>query len=317
MAECSVLDDLFDRDLAGSDQDRLDPSAPDPDGVDPTDLDPTDGDPADDDPTDDDPAEGGPEPAEAVPGSRSRVLRTGLVGTVIAVATLALALPVRGLVSGGTAFEIRRLPGDTVSVRIVDPDVPASEMTEQLRKAGLDVSVSTLSASPQLVGAWLPDAFFTRVPAEAVEPVVQQLEGYVRTLEIPATVRGPMRLAVAVAPRGSRMPQVVGRRNVLAPGGALACRGLSGAVPETAAEQLRALGYTPVFVGGTKLDSPTLDRVPSGSRVVAGYVEEITPATVRLVLDEPGSRHYRSRIGLGFPPSAMRGDVPADSGCPG
>lgn len=297
MAECSVLDDLFDPDLTDSDRDRVDPSVPDP--------------------AEADPAGGDPGTPVAARGPRSRMLWAGMIGTVVAAGTLALALPVRGLVGGGTAFEIRRLPGDTVTVRIVDPGVPASEMTEQLRRAGLDISVSTLPASPQLVGTWLPDGFFTQLPTGTVEPVVDQLEGYVRTLEIPATVRGPMRLAVAVAPRGSQEAQALGRRNVLAPGGLLACRGLSGAVPETAAEQLRALGYTPIFVGGTKLDSPALDRVPSGSRVVAGYVEEITPTLVRLVLDEPGSKRYRSRIGLGFPPSAAGGDVPVDSTCSG
>jgi hypothetical protein len=124
-----------------------------------------------------------------------------------------------------------------------------------------------------------------------------------------------VRLAVAVAPELAGNPRRWGRRNALAPGGIMAFRGLSGAVPVQARRGCARLGLTPLFAPNRVGLSGVGPGAQSRHRVVAAYVEESPEdGAARLAARAPSGTG--KRIGAGFPASAVRRGRGRRLGCP-
>lgn len=258
---------------------------------------------------------GGAGSSSDVPPRRRGARWMVLVALALTTATVALAVPGRGIVGGQVpAFDVQRR-GKTVAIRILNPGASAGAMTRQLQGEGLALTVSTRRASPQLVGTWVGQRASARVPRQVVASVREQTSGYPLTLEVPARFPGTIALEVGVASGRSGAPEVFDRRNALAPGGLLACRGLSGADPLRAADYLRDNGYAPVLVTGGRTDSPALWAPPPGARVVAAYLDDVGPTMVRLRVAERGDKNYRELLGAGFAPSQRQGRSVRDPDC--
>lgn len=248
--------------------------------------------------------------AEAVRPTPRRVPRRAFPAVASAAVLTAgafLALS-SGSEQGGTAFAMTPAAGGKVAVRVVDSDVSAKAMTAQLRAAGLDVTVETMPASPQLVGTWLYVSSDGSVPDALHDEVFDQTRGYTATLELPASIPGGLVLGVGRAPRDGEAVAVSGRRNALAPGGLLHCDRLSGVAPDTALSRLTAAGYTVTWAGGA---APA-----RGSRVTLAYVSDTAPKTVEVTALAPGDARYDAQSWLGFAPSARATGDRGYDGCP-
>lgn len=248
-------------------------------------------------------------PAEVSSGRsrRRRSLLAGLtlLGTATAAAVAAVALSLSGPAgTGHAAFAIQRVSGTTVSVHIVSTAAEAGEMTAQLQEKGLDVTVDTIPASPQLVGTWLTASFSEDVPEPVVERVLAQVpNGYTTTVELPVTFDGEIRLGVGRAPAAGEELQVLGMRNALAPGARLGCLHATGGEPARVQQAAEQLGYTVTWADG---DTPELITVPgagAGRRTAAAFIDDARPGEVRLVAATPGSRRYDGRSRMGYSPA--------------
>lgn len=258
-----------------------------------------------------------PERSEWTTGPRKaaarkpRRLRTRMPRSVVggvAVTVLALVAFIVVSVSGGegghgsAAFAIAPVPDGNVSIRVLDSDVSARAMTAQLHERGLHIGITALPVSPQLVGTWVGAGGTADLPAELLRSVQDQTQGYVVTLEVPASFPGSLSLAVGRAPHHGEAVAVSGARNALAPGGLLACEGLSGAEPASAAERLTELGYTVEWSTGPT-GNQSLPAAPPGTRVTEAIVEDDEPH-VRLVVASPSDeRSYDAQRWRGFAPS--------------
>ncbi|MDQ1711007.1 MAG: hypothetical protein QOE45_457 [Frankiaceae bacterium] len=211
--------------------------------------------------------------------------------------------------AGGTAFAMERVAGGTIAVRVVDSDVSARAMTRQLRAAGVDVRVETMPASPQLVGTWLYVGNDGHVPDSVYYAIVAQTHGYVATIEVSASLPGGLVLGVGRAPHRGEGVQVSGRRNALAPGGALYCTRLPGVAASVAAAHLATDGYAVRWADG---------KVPAaGTRIAAAYVSDDAPKTVVLSALSPSDSRFGPQSWLGFTPSARAdADRGYSAGCP-
>jgi hypothetical protein len=264
--------------------------------------------------------------------------RVGLAATAVATATAAVFV---GLTAGSgpgrlgpTAFAVTPEPDGVVAIHIVNTQASADEMTRQLRAKGLHIKVATMTASPSLVGTWLYNGATADVPASVQASVTNQRQGYAATIEVPASFPGTLTLGVGITPRPGQKVDVAGLRNALAPGGPLACRGLSGASPATAAKTLASLGYTidywttkmPIFPANAPASrSGVVTEPPPGSRVTQVWVhdwsgQDITNTDltrehhVIVQILPPDAPQYPFDVWLGFAPSLRTGD-PATAGC--
>jgi hypothetical protein len=249
------------------------------------------------------------------PGGRwSRYgLRYGLPGGVlIAGAVVGLVLAMSPATAPGgpatsTALRIERVSQATVAVRIVDNRASAEAMTRQLHAQGLNVTVDTLAASPQLVGVWVGAGYSAQVPRPVAETIDSQLSGYTATVELPASFSGEITLSAGRAPGAGEQPTVIGQVNALSPGGRLGCLQASQGQPQQVRRQVEAYGYTVTWADGDDPDTAALSAPRPGQRVVTGYIDDAVPAVVRLVTAVPGSTRYEARSRLGYSPGQWAG----------
>jgi hypothetical protein len=253
------------------------------------------------------------------------------VATAGAFAGLAVITGPAGL--GPTAFAVSPEPHGVVAIHIVSTKASAEQMTRQLRSKGLHIRIATEPASPALVGTWIGVGADGRVPMSVVDEVGNQTEGYAATLEVPVSFPGTLVLDVGVPPRPGQQINVAGLRNALAPGGPLACNGLSGAKPANAAKTLTALGYSidywttrqPQLPGRTPAQSGVVHTPPAGSRVTQVWVHDwvgdhwtdVDPSRERHVIvqvQSPTAATYPYTVWQGFAPSLRTGS-PASAGC--
>jgi hypothetical protein len=205
-------------------------------------------------------------------------------------------------------------------------------MTRQLQAKGLNIKIATMAASPALVGTWVGVGSDGTLPMSVADKV--NLDGYGATLEVPASFRGLLILSVGVPPKPGEPINVAGLRNALAPGGPLACHGLSGAKPEDAEKTLTSLGYTidywttrlPTFRAGVTPEQDGVIAVPPpGTRVTQVWVHDwigtrwdnVDPTrehNVVVQVQAPSAATYSYTIWQGFASSLRTGD-PATAGC--
>jgi hypothetical protein len=233
---------------------------------------------------------------------------------------------------GPTAFAVTPQPHGVVAIHIVNTQASADEMTRQLQAKGLNIKIATMAATPALVGTWVAVGSDGTLPDSVAEKV--NLDGYAATLDVPASFPGLLILDVGVAPKPGQPINVAGLRNALAPGGPLACHGLSGAKPEDAEKILASLGYTidqwttrqPTFRPGvTPEQSGVVAVPPPGTRVTQVWVhdwigtrwDDIDPSrehNVVVQVQAPKAATYTYAIWQGFA-SSLRTGNPATAGC--
>jgi hypothetical protein len=215
---------------------------------------------------------------------------------------------------GPTAFAVTPAPHGQVSIRVVSTQASAEQMTDQLHRKGIDISVTTIPAVPALVGVWLTYGSATAIPAKLVQHLDQYVLGKSVTIVLPANVKGA-EFDIGRATKPGEAPVVGGFRNALSPGAPLACKSLSGTTPAAAQTILTSLGYT--ITGWTTsfnpIISPRLSELPAG-RVTEAFIDDLNGREVEDVL--PGREHdvivqvtpktstdYAMRIHQGFSPT--------------
>lgn len=100
-----------------------------------------------------------------------------------------------------TAFTVNHVPGDMVTIKIVDSAASAQEMTKQLRSQGLDITVNTMSSTAQETGHWVLASFSGQVPESVSDAVSAQARRQPATITVPAAFPGSLTLVVAVKSR--------------------------------------------------------------------------------------------------------------------
>jgi hypothetical protein len=158
-------------------------------------------------------------PVRSWQGWRGRAL-VGAVTTTCAVVAVTLVVTLSGPAGNApAAFAFQRVSQTTVAVRIVDSTVDAGEMTAQLHKQGINVTVDAVPVSPQVVGTWVSVSFSADVPASVRDAVREQVpNGYTATVDLPTSFKGAIRFGVGRDTESGEDPQVVAQRNALAPG---------------------------------------------------------------------------------------------------
>jgi len=247
--------------------------------------------------------------------------RTRLVVAAVTVAALTTAVSVYANTGGGptghgpAAFAFEKLPDGPVRIRIVDTEVSAQEMTQQLHAQGLNISVVTIPASPQVVGDWV-EATFTGGSDPADEQAVsEQMAGDAPAVTIPPGLfRRGVTLTIGRAPRRGEAWTVGGVRNALRPGGPLYCLHLAGASPAAAEEALTAAGYTVHFTAHQWrvpiVGTPT-GRVTSAWLwdPMLGGIGAGTSTDIFVQIMDPNSTTYQANLHYQWPASTA--DYPA------
>jgi hypothetical protein len=240
------------------------------------------------------------------------------VAVIAGAAFTAMALTGGPTGAGATAFAVARLPHGKVSIRVVSTAASAKQMTDQLHAKGLDIFVTTVPATPQLVGTWVSMSTSQDFSPALAKDLVSQALSHSVTLDVPAHFTGSLGLSLAVAPSSGEQPEVAGLRNALAPGAPLACSGLSGTGPDHAAAVLERRGYTVLgFTTGVGLPgstTPDLTKPPRGTKVTAVFIEDMSPTDstqvltsrdhdVAIQIASPADASYPILLHAGFAPS--------------
>jgi hypothetical protein len=253
--------------------------------------------------------------------------RVRLLVAASAVAVLALVISIVISTTGGSsghgpaAFAFASLPDGKVSVRVVNSDVSADQMTRQLQDAGLNITINAVPANAQLVGRWLAIESSEDVPAETLDDLVDQTVGKIAALEVTKTFPGHVTLTVGRAPRRGEELQVVGIANAAAPGGALYCQKLSGTDAAVAGAKLVAAGYTVRF--RPTASSRTVTEAPARTKVVQAHIYDdiaprggvIDPRAVELVVRPPDHPYFNQLRWTGYPGSVAASGKPDHSDC--
>jgi len=256
-----------------------------------------------------------------------RLAVAGAVVVAVAVGTIAALSQTGGTgAASGTAFAVERLPSGDVTITVISTTVSAKQMTDQLRAQGLNVTVNTTAASPQLVGSFVAASSGPNASPALEATLKSQLNNYSSTLQFPAALTsGGVTLTFGRAPRAGETLSVVGRRNALAPGGLLYCYRLAGDTPQQAASTLTKAGYVLHWRGEAQQSAPVSDAqytatIPSGV-VVNALTQDpfMTSATAKdvylrvLPTDDPA---FATWLWQGYPPAQEASGTRDYSSCP-
>jgi hypothetical protein len=241
---------------------------------------------------------------------RRRLLVAGAVAAAVTGATFVGLSTTGGPAGlGPTAFAVTQLPEGAVAIKVVNNTATAKQMTAQLHKQGLSITITTVPSTPQLVGTWVYASFTAAVPSTLASSIAAQEHGYVSTIDISASFPGRITLGVGRATRPGETVQVAGLRNALAPGGLLFCDRLSGVDPQIAATKLAAAGYA-VHWAANPVTTTTITTPAAGSKVTEAFIggadveQPVASAhDVTLILDTPTDRRYLPQLWTGFAPS--------------
>ena len=251
-----------------------------------------------------------------------------LVAVAAATATMFVVLSTTGGEGGlgPRAFAIARLPGDVVSIHVVDTDASAEQMTRQLQEHGLDITIEAVPTNRQLVGTWLWVSQSEDVPRSVGRSVEEQLAGYTATIELPSSFPGEITLGVGRAAKEGEELQVGGIRNALAPGGLLFCERLRDLPPAEVHRRLTAKGYV---VGWAAPRGRRFVPSPPPGVVTEAFVvdfeamgrgeigDDEDTRDVRVVVREPSDPLYEQQRWMGFSPSQRAAGEIDYSSCPG
>jgi hypothetical protein len=251
--------------------------------------------------------------------------------TLACAAAAVVPIAVAALVLGGgpaslssPAFAVSPQPSGDVSIKVIRTSASAAEMTRELRAQGLNISINTVTATPQLVGRWVGGGASGDGSPELGDRLRNQVFGQVTEIILPRSFVGQLTLDVAVPAAAGTEPNVVGTPNALAPGGLLFCRNLSGSEPSRVEASLTNAGYK-VRWAATQYGA-TVPSVPRGDRVTAAFIFDydvhdpshtiVNPSEVTVTVTSPDAADYAARLAQGFPsgetPTTIsRADCPA------
>jgi hypothetical protein len=218
---------------------------------------------------------------------------------------------------GPAAFAIEKLPTGPVRIRIVDTDVAAAEMTKQLHEQGLNITVTTVAATSQIVGSWLEASYPSGSNPADQAALAAQFDSS-STIDVPAgLLTSGVTLTFGRATRPGEKYVVGGIRNALRPSGPLFCMRLAGAEPSVAVQKLTAAGYTVHFNATGNWRSST--SAPPEGEVVYAYVwDQVmgiagTTKDVYVTVKSPDAASYEGSLRLQWPPGSAAPDY---SSCP-
>ena len=259
--------------------------------------------------------------------ARRFVARRGLRLPAMATVAAAAVAATIGLTAGTgaglgpVAFALAPVPGGNVAITVVNTKASAAQMTNQLHKQGLDITIKTVSATPQLVGRWLAVSTSNGTGQQSQRALASQALGKVATISVPRNFGGKILLYVGVPTAKGHNPDVAGLPNALAPGGKFYCQHLQGASPNEALGRLTKAGYSVRWAFSP--NGPALAAPAAGTRVTEAFLRDFNPQnvaqvianprTVTVVLAEPGTANYAAQLRQGFPavaPSATACDQP-------
>ena len=251
-------------------------------------------------------------------GARSQPHRTRILLPMSVLVALVASLVIIGGPGdlGTPAFAVTSAPNGMVSIRVVSTVASADQMNRQLASQGIPVSIQTAPSTPDLVGTWVAAQLSQDVPTAIADSVDSQTQGYATTIELPRDIRGIVTLTVGRSPRPGETIVAAGLRNILAPGGALACQGLATTTPTQTASALSRLGYEVDFwtMGSPLALSDRVAQPPTTARVTAVFLNDFDPSDLTISvrgrsnhvivqLASPGSAAYTSQLRLGYAPS--------------
>lgn len=244
--------------------------------------------------------------------SRSWVA-AGAVAACAAAITTASIVPGSGSGLVSTALAVTRPDDSTVVIKILDAAEDPAALTRRLAAEHLSIRVEAVSASPQLVGRWLSSGADAHVSGALADSVAEQTVDKTADLVVPAHFAGTLSLTIGRPARPGEHPDVIGTPNALAPGGKLACWGLTGAEPAVALTTLQDAGWRVVWAAGG-VRRPQASPEP-GQRVVQAYVYDVAALastgfaldghSVQLVLDAPDDPRYDQLAATGYPARPM------------
>jgi hypothetical protein len=223
---------------------------------------------------------------------RTRRLGVAVAAFVVVLLTIGITLAQtvggRTVGLGPTAFAITPAPHGEVSIRVVSTEASAKQMTDQLHRKGIDISISTIPVTPDLVGTWLTYGSDSPTRDKLTRYIAQQLLGKDVTIVVPADLKGGFDIGRATAPGES--PGAGALRNALSPGAPLACKSLSGATPAEAQTILASLDYTITgwISANNPFDAPRLTKPPTG-RVTEAFIDDTDGRALEEIL--PGREH--------------------------
>jgi hypothetical protein len=239
----------------------------------------------------------------------------GLAAAVAAGVLAVTMLEGPGGATGPAAFAMQNISRDTISVQIVNSQVAAQEMTDQLHQRGLNISVESVPVSPQLIGTWVGAAFSADVSETVVQTVVDQMSGYSSTIELPASFAGEITLNTGQAAGPGQEPMVIASPNALAPAGRLGCLHATGSMPATFQQQAEELGYSVTWANGDDRATPAVPEPQPGQRVVEAHIQDAAPTTVQVTVTSPTSYGYDTRSRRGYSPPQWKTQTVTAASC--
>lgn len=240
--------------------------------------------------------------------------RTVALGAVIAAVAIALAV-VPDLLSGTPAYAIRQLPNGVIVIDwSMDSFSPnADAIAADLREYGVDVEITTITASPSAVGevmATFPGEGGSQLPQGLSIGKEGTPEAFTWTID-PRVFHGPVTLQVSVPAREGEHYQI--SNGVFEPGEVLG--GLQCALGEPlraadVAARLGDLGLTPVW----SVTSPMFNVTADGYNIQEHQVAEVPDGVILSgnALDDATVQFTVAPDGVAlseYPPAALP-DVP-------
>jgi hypothetical protein len=89
-------------------------------------------------------------------------------------------------------------------------------------------------------------------------------------------------------------------RNALAPNGWLGCLHATGGDPAAVRQAVQAWGYTVSWAEGLPFNLTPIEQPASEQRVVAAWIQDVSPTHVQLVVAAPDSHRYLGRSQMGY-----------------
>lgn len=163
--------------------------------------------------------------------------------------------------------------GDMLYVEVLDALAGPDAMTNDLRAAGLDATVSVLPVSPSLVGRWVNVMNLSGADQDPrIVDLFEQIESRVESLRIPADFSSAIGLYVGRPARSGERWEISAEADspdLMTPGQELACLGLASLTPAEVDRILVDIGYRVVWsVLDPELPSSEVVPTPPATGIV-------------------------------------------------